>query len=151
MKKIILCIAIITFSITLFSQTLLETIKEHPVISYGGSDIIEYNDTSYLVGVAAVEVGTKSISALRRVGMIKSQKEVTTFINGAEITSSTEMKTGEEVTVVDGQKSIIVSDYYLEQIRENTQGFIKSMRPLGYWYEEDKSVFYYSIYQPLTK
>lgn len=151
MKKMILCIALFSISITLFSQTLLETIKQHPVIAYGGSDIIEHNDTSYLVGVAAVEVGTKNISALRRIGMIKAQKEVTTFINGAEITSSTEMKTSEEVTVINDQKTIVVSDYYLEQIRENTQGFIKSMRPLGYWYEDDKSVFYYSIYQPLTK
>ncbi len=132
------------------TQTLLEAIKTHPVLAWGGSDIVVVNDTSYIIGVAAVETGDKKMSALRRVGMIKAQKEVVTFVNGAKITSSESMLTSETLIDTNGRQTYILKDEYVEQIREDSQGFVRSLQPLGFWFEDDKSVFYYAIYKQVT-
>lgn len=143
-------ILLLTMSTGVHSQTLLEAIKTHPVLAWGGSDVVVVNDTSYIVGVAAVETGDKKMSALRRVGMIKAQKEVVTFINGAKITSSESMVTSETVIDTNGRQTYILKDEYVEQIREDSQGFVRSLQPLGFWFEDDKSVFYYAIYKQVT-
>jgi len=148
-QKILLITGMILFCLTGQGQELLKVLQSHPVLAWGGSDVITYNDTSFLVGVAAVEVGTKTIASLRRVGMVKAQKEVVTFISGAEITSSESMLTTETVVDTNGHRTLIVNDTYREQIREDSHGFVKTLQPLGFWYEEDQSVFYYAIYKPL--
>jgi len=151
MRRTTFFIFCLFFLTSLHGQTLLETVKSHPVLAWGGSDVVVVNDSSFLVGVAAVEAGTKKMSALRRVGMIKAQKEVVTFVNGADITSSEQMSTQETVIDTNGRKTIIVKDEYVEQIREDSEGFVRQMQPLGFWYEEDQSVFYYAIYKHLTR
>jgi len=90
------------------------------------------------------------MSALRRVGMIKAQKEVVTFVNGAKITSSESMLTSETLIDTNGRQTYILKDEYVEQIREDSQGFVRSLQPLGFWFEDDKSVFYYAIYKQVT-
>ncbi|MCF8362575.1 MAG: hypothetical protein K9G70_08125 [Prolixibacteraceae bacterium] len=133
------------------AQTLFDNIKSNPMLMYGGCDLVEHNDTTYIVGVSAVERGKKRMSDLRRIGMVKAQKEVSVYVNGADITSSTQMSTSEEVTDVNGEKKVVISDSYLETIREDTEGFVRSLKPLGTWLEEDNSVFYYAIYKPLIQ
>ncbi len=151
MRRYLFILVITLTTATCGAQTLLEAVKSHSILSWGGSDIVVVNDTTFLIGVAAVEVGTKKFSALRRVGMIKAQKEVVTFVNGADITSSERMKTTETVIDTNGRRTIIVSDEYVEQIQEDSEGFVRQMHPLGFWYEEDKSVFYYAIYKSITQ
>jgi hypothetical protein len=133
------------------AQSLLEHVKSSPMLMYGGCDLVEHDDTTYIVGVSAVERGKKRMSDLRRIGMVKAQKEVSVYVNGADITSSTQMSTSEEVTEINGEKNVVISDSYLETIREDTEGFVRSLKPLGTWFEEDNSVFYYAIYKPLIQ
>jgi len=136
-----------------FSQSkedVLSSIKQNDLLSYGGSDIIQVQGNSFIVGVSAVEVGTKRLSSLMRVGKIKAEREVLTFINGSKITSSTESYISEELVTINDSSSLKTVDVFVESIREDSEGFIKGMKPSGYWYSEDKSVFYYAIYKEVN-
>jgi len=136
-----------------FSQSkkdVLSSIKQNDLLSYGGSDIIQVQENSFIVGVSAVEVGPKRLSSLMRVGKIKAEREVLTFINGSKITSSTESYISEELVTINDSSSLKTVDVFVESIREDSEGFIKGMKPSGYWYSEDKSVFYYAIYKEVN-
>lgn len=135
-----------------FSQNdpFLEKIRENDLLSYGGSDLLKYNGQTYLVGVSAVEVGKKRISQLTRIGKLKAERQITTFINGSDITSRTESYLKEVATTVNDSTAIETTDVFVEYIREDSEGFVKEMRPAGFWYSEDRAVFYYAIYKEVN-
>lgn len=139
------------FPAVLFAQQqesdMLQAIKNNQILSFGGCDLIKVNDTSYLAGVAAVEVGKKRISNLIRVGKIKAEREITTFINGSTITSSTKSYFKEDLVTVNDSSWVNTVDTFVEKIREDSEGFVHSMRPAGFWYSEDRSLFFYALYK----
>lgn len=131
------------------NKAVLDSIKNNDLLNIGGCDLIKVGDKDFIAGVSAVEVGTKKISSLVRVGKVKAEKEVVTFVNGAEITSKTESYIKEELVTVNNQQTLKTADVFVESIRENAEGFVKQMKPAGYWYSDDKSVFYYAVYKAI--
>lgn len=129
------------------NEELLKVIRSNSVLSYGGSDLITFQGKTCIVGVAAVDAGKKKTSMLIRIGKVKAEREVSTFINGSDITSSTESYFREEAHTLDDTTRVMTTDVFIEQIRENSEGFVKQMQPAGFWYSEDLSVFYYAIYK----
>jgi len=153
MRFIIIMLLFIVLPVLTFSQSkeeVFKAIQQNEILSYGGSEILKIQDASVVVGVSAVEVGTKKMSSLVRVGKIKAEREVLTFINGSKITSSTESYIKEELVTINDSSSIKTVDIFVESIREDSEGFIKGMKPAGYWYSDDKSVFYFSIYKEVN-
>lgn len=128
-------------------EGILESIRSHPVLSYGGSDLLKFDGKTYLVGVSVVEAKNKRTSMLTRIGKVKAEREVSTFINGSDITSSTESYMKEELTTVNDSSYVKTVDTFVEYIREDSEGFVKEMQPAGFWYSEDRSVFYYAIFK----
>lgn len=131
-------------------EALLKTVKSNDLLSYGGCDIVGFNDQSLLVGVSAVEVGTKKMSSLMRVGKVKAERELVTFINGSDITSSTKSYYSEEFTTMNDSSYLKTVEVFIDNIREDSEGFVKGMKPGGYWFSEDKSVFYYVLYKEIN-
>jgi hypothetical protein len=157
MKLKILRISLVIFILSTvngFTQidkdALLKSIQTNDLLSFGGCDLIGFANQSYLVGVSAVEVGTKKMSSLVRVGKVKAERELVTFINGSDITSSTKSYFSEELTIVNDSSSIKTIEVFVDNIREDAEGFVKGMMPAGYWFSEDKSVFYYALYKDVN-
>ena len=140
--------------IVLFAQNqdneVLEAIQQNRILSFCGCDILHVKGKTCLAGVSAVEVGTKKISSLVRVGKVKAEREITTFINGSDITSRTESYMKEELITINDSSYVTTIDTFVEYIRENSEGFVKSMRPAGFWYSEDKSLFFYTLYKEVN-
>jgi len=138
----------------LFAQSqenkILEVVRQNQILSFGGSNLISVDQQTYLAGVGAVEVGTKKMSSLVRVGKVKAEREITTFINGSDITSRTESYMKEELITVNDSSYVNTIDTFVEYIREDSEGFVKAMLPAGYWYSEDKSMFFYVLYKQIT-
>lgn len=85
-----------------------------------------------------------------RVGKVKAERELVTFINGSDISSSSKSYFSEELTTVNDSSYIKTVDLFVEQIREDSEGFVKGMNPGGYWFSDDKSVFYYVLYKEIN-
>jgi len=151
--KLILLLFLLS-SIIGFAQidkdALKNTIQSNDLISYGGCDLMKFNNQSLLVGVSAVDVGNKKMSSLMRVGKIKAERELVTFINGSDITSSTKSYYSEELTTVNDSSYLKTVDVFVEKIREDAEGFVKGMKPAGYWFSDDKTVFYYALYTEIN-
>ncbi len=131
-------------------ETLLERVKNHPAISWGGCDVLQLEEGNYLVAVASVDVGPKKLPQLRTVGAAKAKRELLTMINGSNITSTTAMTTSEEMVDVDGKQTSTIAQTFFESIRENAAGWVNGMSPLGMWYSDDKTVFFYAIYKSIN-
>lgn len=148
-KAVALCIAVMFGAHALFSQDaeMLAYISSESTISEGGSNVYSYNDVTYVVSVAQVVVGTKSEANCRTVGAAKAKREMLSFVNGSEITSYTELKTSE--TTIDSAEEMEVESIqtFTEFIREDVLGNINGVCPLGGWFSEDRSVYYYAIYK----
>lgn len=128
------------------NAALLEQIKQHPSFEWGGCDVVECDGVAYLVGVSSVEVGTKKVPALRTVGTAKARRDVIAFLNGSNITSSAEMNTSETVTDVDGRRTIVLKEEWVESIREDVGGWVQGFGSLGAWYSDDRELFFVAIY-----
>ncbi len=131
-------------------EALLKSIQNNDLLSFGGCDVMSFADQSYVVGVSAVEVGTKKMSSLVRVGKVKAERDMVTFINGSDITSSTKSYFSEELTTNNDSSYEKTVDAFVDNIRENAEGFVKGMMPAGYWFSEDHSVFYYALYKDVN-
>lgn len=140
------------FSCTVsFAQTnmasLCHYIQEKSSIATGGTEIYEYNGTTYIVSVAQVVVSSKSEAQCKTIGNSKAKKEMLSYINGTDITSSTILTNSETVSsTLDGTK-VECKQEYVESIKESVLGTISQVTPLGGWYSHDKSVYYFSIYK----
>ena len=69
------------------------------------------------------------------------------FINGSDITSYTELKVSETVVETLEVQKVTFQQDYVEYIKETVMGTINQCVPLGGWYSEDRSVYYYAIYR----
>ena len=132
------------------NEALLEQVKQNPVLSWGGCDIVQMSGTEYLVAVSSVEVGTKKLPQLRTIAAAKAKRDLLLMIKGSTITSSTEMTTTEEVVVVNGKSTVSTVESYFEKIRESADGFVQGMVPLGLWYSDDRSLFFYALYKSIN-
>jgi hypothetical protein len=131
-------------------SVLLKYIKDKSEIKEGGCNIFSYKDISYVICVSQVIVGSKSESSCKTVGTAKAKRDIIAFINGSEITSFTELKITETISEdVSGSKSYLKQEY-LEVIKEHVVGHINQCVPLGGWYSQDKSVYYYAIYKTIN-
>ncbi len=128
-------------------DALFQYIKYESNIKEGGSSIYDYESRTYVISVASLSVGDKNEQACKTVGSTKAKREMLSFINGSEITSYTQLKTSETVTnTLEGQKAEVKNEY-VEFIKEKVIGTIDQCIPMGSWYSEDKSVYYYAIYK----
>lgn len=155
MKHLFLTLSIIlTFAVgglcAQENEALLEQVKQHSILSWGGCDLVQMDGVEYLVAVSSVEVGTKKLPQLRTIAAAKAKRELLLMIKGSNITSSTEMTTSEEVVVVDGESKVSTIETYFEKIREEADGVVQGMVPLGMWYSDDRSLFFYAMYKSIN-
>lgn len=152
MKPLTLIITFCLLSTYGWSQndTLTQVVKNHPIIGIGGAEVVSCNEQAYIVSVGFVENKGQSRSILERIGKIKAEKELTILINGSDFTSSAMMVLEETVTTIDGEQIIEEQTTYFENIKENSEGYIHSMKKLASWKSEDKSMFYYAIFKPIS-
>ena len=144
--SVTILIFISTFISAQVPDGLLSNIQKDELLSEGGSDLIEWNsDSTYIVGVSAVEVKKKKRNMLRRIGATKAKSQVTQFIEGSDLKTSREMKTQEKVEIQNGKETITFSEEYLEIIQEDVAGFVRGMSDVGGWYSDDKSVYYHAV------
>ncbi len=128
-------------------NTLLDYIQIQSDIKEGGSSIYNYKETTYLISVASLSVGTKNELNCKKVGSAKAKKEMLSFINGSDITSYTELKTSETINETLEGTRVLVQQQFVEYIKEEVIGTINQTVPLGGWYSEDRSVYYFAIYK----
>ncbi|MDA3822535.1 MAG: hypothetical protein PF450_08020 [Bacteroidales bacterium] len=152
MKTLTLIIVFCVMSTYGWSQndTLIQVVKNHPIIGIGGAEVISCGEQTYIVGVGFVENKGQSRSILERIGKIKAEKEVTILVNGSDFTSSAMAIIEEVVTTNNGVQTVEQQTTYFENIRENSEGYMHSMKKLESWKSEDKSMFYFAIYKPIN-
>lgn len=122
-------------------------IKNKSHIKEGGCDLFYFDEDTYLIGVASVVVGNKTELNCKKVGTSKAKKEIISFINGSEITSYTELVVSESSSDTFQGNRVEASQEYIEVIKEKVFGVINQCIPLGGWYSEDGSVYYYAIFK----
>ena len=128
-------------------DVLLDYVQTKSEIREGGSSVYNYEGVTYVISVAAVAVGNKTELNCKTAGAAKAKKEMLAYVNGSEISSYTELTTSETVTeTLEGTK-VEARQEYTEIIRERVLGMINQTVPLGGWYSDDRSVYYYAIYR----
>lgn len=147
---------LIVFVITLTSfyssqptrlEVLLDYVQNKSEIREGGSSVYNYDGLTYVISVASVAVGNKTEQSCKTAGSAKAKKEMLAYINGSEISSYTELSTAETVSETLEGTMFEAKQEYIEVIRERVLGMINQTVPLGGWYSDDRSVYYYAIYR----
>ena len=126
---------------------LLDYVQNKSEIREGGSSVYNYEGLTYVVSVASVVVGNKTEQSCKTAGSAKAKKEMLAYINGSEISSYTELSTAETVSETLEGTMFEAKQEYIEVIRERVLGMINQTVPLGGWYSDDRSVYYYAIYR----
>ena len=128
-------------------EVLLDYVQNKSEIREGGSSVYNYEGLTYVISVASVAVGNKTEQSCKTAGSAKAKKELLSYVNGSEISSYTELRTSETMSeTLEGTK-VDAKQEYVEVIRERVQGMIDGTVPLGGWYSDDRSVYYYAIYR----
>lgn len=128
-------------------EVLLDYVQNKSEIREGGSSVYNYEGLTYVISVASVAVGNKTEQNCKTAGSAKAKKELLSYVNGSEISSYTELRTSETMSeTLEGTK-VDAKQEYVEVIRERVQGMIDGTVPLGGWYSDDRSVYYYAIYR----
>lgn len=155
MKSIIftVIIAISAFlmpiSVTAQDNTVLNYIQHKSDIKNGGSGLYKFKKDKYLITVASLAAGNKNELNCKTVGSSKAKRDMLAYINGSNISSYTELITSENVIESLDGKSVTIEQKYVESIRETVLGTINEVKPLGGWYSDDKSVYYFAIYKTI--
>lgn len=152
MKSIVSIFLMLLLPLGLWSQSdsLIATVKQHPIIGMGGAEVVPLKGEAYIVGVGYVEIKGQSRSVLERIGKIKAEKEIAILINGSDFTSSAIAVIEQIVTTKEGERTVEEQTSYFQTIKEDSGGFIHSMSKLCSWKSNDKSMFYYAIYKPIN-
>ena len=150
--SILLFITQLSYSITIHNNEqeygiILNYIKKQSHIKEGGCDLFNFKEDTYIIGVASVNIGNKTELSCKIVGNAKAKKEIISYINGSEITSYTELVISESSSETLEGSRIQVNQEYVETIKEKVFGIINQCTPLGGWYSEDGSVYYYAIFK----
>ena len=150
-KLVLLLLAIIPFPALgqISFKSVQAFIQDKSDIREGGCDLFEYKGQQLIVAVAPVAVSTKTEQVCKMVGAAKAKKEMLSFINGSEITSITSLETSESVEETLTGRKVVSRQDYTEIIREKVLGEINKVTPLGGWYSEDKSIYYFAIYKTI--
>lgn len=154
MKKLwLLLLLVCGLAIDISAQplTILKYIQKQSDIKEGGCNIYSYKEESYLVCVSRVIVGTKNEVACQTVGAAKAKRDMLAFVNGSDITSFTELKTTETREETLSGKSCQLKQEYVDIIKEDVVGSVNLCSPLGSWFSDDKSVYYFALYKILNK
>ncbi len=150
MKSTIVLIITILVCLSASAQPtdkLLNYIQQKSDIREGGSSIYNHKETTYLISVASLSVGTKNELNCKKVGSAKAKKEMLSFINGSDITSYTELKTSETINETLEGTRVFAQQQFVEYIKEEVIGTINQTVPLGGWYSEGRSVYYFAIFK----
>ena len=144
---IALFLSVLLYTQPNLTHTLLNYIQTKSEIREGGSSVYNYEGMTYVISVAAVAVGNKTELNCKTAGAAKAKKEMFAYVNGSEISSYTELTTSETVTETLKGTKVEARQEYTEIIRERVLGMINQTVPLGGWYSDDRSVYYYAIYR----
>jgi len=150
MRRIFILLVALTIPLIGAAQSfapVLVFIQNRSDIREGGCDIFKYKDSTLLIAVSPVAVGNKSELNCKKVGSAKAKRDMLSFVNGSEITSCTELKTSETVRNTLSGEKVELQQQFTEAIREDVLGEINMTVPLGGWYSEDSSVYYYALYK----
>lgn len=110
---------------------------------FEGVKMIEDYDNKYIISVLSLEKADKSPSILARIAQTKAQRQVSTFFNGAVITSEFIIKTTEEKADSTEAKTTVET---IEKIKENSVGFVNGLELLTNFYiEEGKRMLFIYI------
>lgn len=94
---------------------------------FEGVKLVEDYDNKYIISVVSLEKADKSTSILTRIAQTKAQRQVSTFFNGAVITSEFIIKTTEEKA---DSSEVITTVETIEKIKENSVGFVNGLELL---------------------
>lgn len=147
-----LCIDVLSYSQNVNIETncntlMLQYVKNNSSIQNGGCEFYYLEGKTYVISVAPVAVENKTLLNCKKVGYAKAKKEIMSYINGSDISSYTELVTSETISdSLEGRKVESTSEY-IERIKEKVFGVINHCTPLGGWYSEDSSVYYYAIFK----
>jgi len=94
---------------------------------FEGVKMIEDYDNKYIISVLSLEKAGKSSSILTRIAQTKAQRQVSTFFNGAVITSEFIIKTTETKADSSEVKTTVET---IEKIKENSVGFVNGLELL---------------------
>ena len=94
---------------------------------FEGVKMIDDYDNKYIISVLSLEKAGKSTSILTRIAQTKAQRQVSTFFNGAVITSEFIIKTTE--TKADSSE-LQTTVETIEKIKENSVGFVNGLELL---------------------
>ena len=148
MKKYLICFIFLTMTLITaqIPDGLLSYIQKNDLLSTGGCGEVQWNlDSTYIIGVSAIEVKKKRISILRRIGTTKAKAQVTQFIEGSDLTTSRKMETQEKIEIINDKEVVTFTEEYLEIIQEDAEGFVRGMSDVGGWYSKDKSMYFYAV------
>lgn len=110
---------------------------------FEGVKMIEDYDNKYIISVLSLEKAGKSTSILTRIAQTKAQRQVSTFFNGAVITSEFIIKTTE--TKADSSE-VQTTVETIEKIKENSVGFVNGLELLtNFDIEEGKRMLFIYI------
>lgn len=134
---------------SLFAQDscVLKYIQSKSDIKEGGSGLYKFKNDTYLISVSSLYVGTKTEQNCKTVGSAKAKRDMIAYVNGSDITSYTELISTETVTETLSGKTVGIEQKYMESIKETILGTINETKPLGGWYSDNQSVYYYAIYK----
>jgi len=95
---------------------------------FEGVKMVEDYDNKYIISVLSLEKAKyTSSSIMTRVAQTKAQRQVSTFLNGAVITSEFIIKTTEEKADSSEVKTTVET---IEKIKENSVGFVNGLELL---------------------
>ena len=149
-RAAVLLFLTVLLQVTVSAQSfapVLSFIRNTSDIREGGCDLFNYEGQSMLIAVSAVSVGNKSELQCRTVGGAKAKRDMLSFVNGSEITSCIMLKTSESVERSLSGEKVESRQLFTETIKERVIGEINRTVPLGGWYSEDGSVYYFAIYK----
>ena len=110
---------------------------------FEGVKLVEDYDNKYIISVVSLEKADKSTSILTRIAQTKAQRQVSTFFNGAVITSEFIIKTTEERADSSEVKTTVET---IEKIKENSVGFVNGLELLtNFDIEEGKRTLFIYI------
>jgi hypothetical protein len=110
---------------------------------FEGVKLVEDYDNKYIVSVVSLEKADKSTSILTRIAQTKAQRQVSTFFNGAVITSEFIIKTTEEKADSSEVKTTVET---IEKLKENSVGFVNGLELLtNYDIEEGNRMLFIYI------
>lgn len=126
---------------------LLQYIQKKSEIREGGSSVYNYNEETYVITVSSLVVGNKKEQTCKTVCSAKAKRDMLAYINGSEIYSYTELKTSETVSGTLSGQVVEARREFVEVIKERVIGTINQVVPLGGYYSEDRSIYYFVIYK----